>query len=436
MATPEDDDVLSMPGWPYGVNNRAREYEALAQTDKPIPASQVLREAVNVDLTTLGHPLRRTGYEQLSSGYTHSLWSAPDLDYGLFVRDGWLTSLSEQGLETQLTQVHAYAPMSYATVNGVVYYSNGMDQGCASVLEAWHWGLPTPPEPVAAVSPGGALYAGTYQIALTYVDADLEESGASTVITVAVPANSALTVTIPGPWPSAATTARVYVSQPNGETLYHAQSVNVPATVSITPDNMARGRILDTLDLQPPKPGGIVRYYSGRMYIARRDTVIFTEALRYGLTRPAQGIYMFPADVTLLEPTTDGVYVGYKGGVVFLAGTDPYNVTQVNVLPSSPVPRASCMVPGERLGAGVATVPVWWGQDGAMVAGMPGGQVKQLTRDRLAVPKFQLGAALYREREGISQVVSTLRRGGEQNTMGATDSVVAEIRRNTIQLNT
>lgn len=440
MPTPSDSEVLRMDGWPKGSNNRLRETEAQASTRNQfeVPSSPWLREAINVDLTQLGHPLRRTGYTKLSNGFTHSLWSDVSIDYGLCVKDGWLTVLdSRDGIvDVPLVEASPFLPMSYTVVNGEVYFSNTQIKGRVTPeLDVLHWGVPEPGQPVLSLVANGSLFNGTYRVALTFEDADGEEYGASEPSEIVVTGQQNIEVTVPGGWPSGAFRANVYVTQAGSETFYLARQTLFPTVLTLTQSDLGRGRFLETLDLREPRSGSLLATFNGRIYIARNDTVIFTEPLRYGVTRPAQGIYMLPSNVTLLAPVPDGVYVGYEGAVVFLAGTDPYDVSQVAVSSHTPVPRAMTYIPGERLGVPQRLVPVWWGVDGVMVAGLPGGQVRELTRDRLAVPNHQAGAMLLREREGMSHVVSVLRRGGEMNLMGASDSVVAEIRRNCVKLN-
>lgn len=436
MPTASDEDLLTMDGWPLGVNNRVRETEPASSTDERnrIPTSKYLREAINVDLTRFGHPLRRKGYSLVQAGFTHSLWSDPTLDYGLCVHEGELCRVDTHGNLSPLREIHAYAPVSYATVNQEVFWSNGLQMGRVDSSGALHWSLPAPAVPQTAVVQG-SLPAGRYRISSVYVDEFDEEYGASKEVVVEVAEGQGVDVTLPGQWPDEAVAVRVFASQPDGEILYEVTTGTAPGTFTLNPNMLGIGREIETLNLEPPKPGTIVRYTNGRIYLARRDTVTFTEALRYGLTRPAQGIYMFPSDVTLLEPVADGVYVGSKEGVVFLRGTDPYDVTQINVLSHSPVPRAVTRVPGEFFESNEGTVPVWWGHDGAMVAGLPGGGVQQLSKDRLAVPRFNAGAMMYREQEGMAHVVSSLQKGGESSAMGASDSVVATVRRNTKKLN-
>ena len=437
MPTPLDNDVLRMDGWPKGVNNRLRETEAEAgsRNQFEIPNSPWLRAGINVDLTRLGHPLRRSGYAKLSDGFTHSLWNDPGIDYALCVHEGWLSKVSTDNgvLLTPLIEVTPYLPMAYIVVNSVVYYANGVDKGRVIDGEVAHWGMPEPGQPEVGTT-DGTLFPGAYHVALTFEDYYGEEYGACDPVEITVE-SGAIIVTPPTPWPDTVNKCNVYVTQANSEVYYLTKSLFDPGTVTVTQPDLGNGRVLETLDFKQPQLGHILAYFNGRIYIARNDTVIFTEPLRYGVTRPAQGIYMFPERVELLAATNDGLYVGHKGQVSFLAGMDPYDVTQIAAQPYGPIPRAMTYIAGERLGVSERHVPVWWGMDGAMVAGLPGGQVRQLTRDRLAVPKHELGAMMLREREGMSQVVSVLRRGSETNAMGASDSVVAEIRRDCVKLN-
>lgn len=433
MPTPPDNETLTFDGWPGGVNNRLRETEPGVTDEAAIPASQYLREAINVDLTAFGHPMRREGYAKIQNGFSHSLWSHRELPYGLLVHEGWLSRLWPTGELEALQEVQPYAPMSFATVNGEVFWANGVEQGRVTPGGAKHWGLPCGPQPILRDAADSGLTAGQYRAALVYVDADGEEYGAGPEGVLDV--QGGLEVEVPGSWPEGAVEARLFVSQANGEILYEYSTVDEPATLTILPTLLGRGRELETAGRKPPLPGSIVRYFAGRLWIARRQTLYFTEALRYGLTRPAQGIFMFPADITLIEPTLDGVYVGHSGGVSFLAGTDPYNMQQTQVSGFAPVRRASTRVPGDRFEVAADEVPVWWGVDGAMVAGLPGGQVQQMTKDRLATPEFSIGALLYREREGMAQVVSSLKGGGADSLLGATDTAVAEVRSNNTVLN-
>lgn len=437
MPTPDDEQLLRMDGWPGGVNNRIRETEQSAMRDgERIPSSQFLRKALNVDFTLEGHPLRRKGYTLHTAGFAHSAWGCEQLNLFCVVIEGQLLAGSSVDDLQYVADVNRYNPVEYTYVNGSVYWSNGQQLGEIGPDGSYRsWGTPVAPKPVvtgpAAETPNG--WTETRQVALVYSDIFGREGGASEPVLVG--ADGTFVVEIPQPLPAGVLNCKVYVSQTNSEILYHVETVIAASTVTVNPSNIGQGKECETLNLKPPLPGQIVRHFNGRVYIARNEKIVFTEPLRYHLTRPSQGIYMMPKYITLMEPSTDGLYVGTEQGVVFIGGTDPYKVEQIHVSPYAPVEKAVSRIPGEKFGVGVDEVPVWWGTDGVMVVGLPGGQLRQVTRDRLAVESFQAGAVALREYEGMSHVVSSLRRGDGINRMGATDTVVAEVRQNNIVLN-
>lgn len=178
--------------------------------------------------------------------------------------------------------------------------------------------------------------------------------------------------------------------------------------------------------------GQLVESFAGRLWVAMDAGVYFSEPLGPNHYRPATNFFQRPGTITLLEESTSGLYVGDDRGVWFLRGTNPFEMSEVHVSPYGVVPQAFARIPGEKLGLSVENVPVWWGLDGVLVAGLPDGQVRQLTRDRLATPEYGSGAVSIREVDGISQIVAALQKGGDENTMAATDSIVAEVRRNNV----
>jgi hypothetical protein len=175
--------------------------------------------------------------------------------------------------------------------------------------------------------------------------------------------------------------------------------------------------------------GQLVASFSGRIYVAKQDEIWFSEPMSTHISRLSTNYYMLPKYIHMMQPVDDGVFIGDEDQIIFLKGADPFTAEQVQVYASGVVPYAYARVPGEKFGVNDRDVPVWWTKDGVLSVGLPGGEVRQLTRDRLAAPEYGFGAVSLREREGISQIVSSLQKGGEANNMGATDTVTAEVRR-------
>ena len=439
MPTPADTTLLRMDGWPGGVNNRIRETEQSVERDsRTVPSSKFLRKALNVDLTQEGHPIRRKGYTLHTAGYAHSVYGCEQLGVFCVVVDGQLLAGPDPDSLNLVAEVNRYNRMSYCFLNDTIYYSNGIQLGEINAYNytARPWGIPVGPTPTltgpATQNPEG--WEETRQVAVVYVDRYGLEGGASEPVLVGAVGD--FTVSIPLPLLAEVSEARVYVSQPNSEILYYAQAIIAAPTITIHPTDIGKGKELETLNLKPPMAGQLVASFKGRVYIARNDKIIFTEALQYHLTRPSQGIFMFPGYITLLQPSTDGIYVGTEHGIVFLAGTDPYETKQIHVSAIAPVENAVTRTTEMfGVGASVDEIPIWWDKAGTLNAGFPGGQINDLTGDRLEVAAYQAGAIGVRDYEGMTHIVSSLRSADGMNPVGASDTVVATVRTNNIVLN-
>jgi len=331
MTTPKDDRLVQMDGWPGGVNNRIRETEKDSDVE-------FLRQALNVDLTADGHPLRRRGYVLSQAGYAHSVSYQNSLFF--VVIDGLLQVGPKATELTTVATVNKYLRMSYTVHADEVYFSNSVDSGkyTGAGFEAWP---------------------GPNQVFEIHDDEGLE------------------------------LTDNLYETMPIGQ---------------------------------------YIASYNGRIWAANRDVLWFSEGMSTHMCRKATNYFMMPGYIWMLMPADGGIYIGTDSNIYFLQGEDPFNMEWSGVYAHGVVPFAYTEVAGEKFGVPDATVPVWWTKDGVMSAGLPNGEVRQLTRDRLAVPEYGFGALSIREREGISQVVSSLQKGGDANNMGATDTVVAEIR--------
>lgn len=425
MPTPDDQSLPRFEGFPGGVNNRIRETETG-------PDGGFLREAVNVDLSTEGKPRRRPGYAQAIAGYAHSLWRHPSLPFALAVIDGRLVTLEGPDLyQTDLGAIDLDSPVSYALINDTVYFSNNRVTGRVTpAKERLPWGLPLPQRPVLAATTGFGLHEGCYQVTATYVDVDGVEHGAPEPVAIDLDADAGLEVTVNGPWPSRVDYVQVYATQAGGETLHASGQLAAPGTILLTPNALATGRPLDTLFRTPPPPGHLVREYRGRIYIAMANIVFFTDPLRYEVVSPATSVFVFPATVTLLEPSHDGLYVGHGSAIDWLGGADPYDMQRRLVASHAVVPGSGAQVPGRFLGSALDYVPVWWAQNYGYVAGFPSGDCRLLTADRLSTEDFGAGIITPWERDGATQLMATLRQPG-QGAAKARDSVVAEVRRST-----
>jgi hypothetical protein len=401
--------VKVQPIGPFvGINNRLPDH-LLSIVERGRKAGDYLRNAVNVDLTASGSLQRRKGSTLTQAGTDcHSLWGENDRT---FYADG--TTLYEYPRTVVRTGLTPGMRISYTFApSGDIYWTNGIVLERISGSASGPASLPTPnPQPTVTASAGGSFKAGQYQVCITAVGPDGEESGATWPVQVSVPDSGRIEITnLPGSLVS------IYLSSQNGDVLFHA--VTISASSYILPLMPTLGVQLQTLGLRPMPAGQIVRYFNGRVLVASDNTLYIGEPYAGALYNPAKGYVPLPARVTLLEPADNGVYL-VADKTYWLAGKDPDKAELREVLPYGAVEGT-----GGRMEAGN---DVWWFSTRGVVVGNEAGEVNNIQEETVSVEAAQTGATLYREQDGMRQLVSSLFGTDETNRAAAASYIDAEV---------
>ena len=406
-----------------------------------------VRDLENVDPTRDGQmPARRAGYAQLYTGAgIHSAWGDGAFPWLVYAQQGVLYGMQARDDQpVALFALQSDDELSYALVNSELYFSNGTDAGVLRIDgDAYEWACEAPAgqgSPAAAVGTGG-LAAGDYQVALTYRDVLGRESGTgrAAVVTVADGGGVALN-NIPQPIDPNVVTIRLYISEPNGDVLYHAGDIPRgmnSALISAGPRKMP----LRT-QFQTPLPAGqLVSAGHGRLFVARGRTVYWSDALRYGQGVLADNHYRVGLEsdrVGLLAAVgegTDGagVYVAAGKRTYWLAGADPKEWRSVIAYPAGAVPGTLSWASAEVWGLeSTRPVPSWLATNGQFCVGLPGGQIVSYNADITATEGGEYGASLIRDANGQRHMLTTLR--GPTEGAGIADYVTVEVRRNGVLL--
>lgn len=427
---PVADDALYAAGpWPQGINNLAP--EGRMPTDE-VGHVTALREAVNVDLSDAGMVQRRAGYSLLRAGQlTHSLWAPKESPHGLFVDNGELHVLYAGGEAEALGVQVGDLPLSYATVGDRIYFSNRAVCGMLTPDLAAHPWAPEQPvgQPDAAGVEGYGLNAGTYQVAVTFIDALGRESGTTLAVAVEVPAGGGIALTsIPQ---SQAASVAVYVSDANDQVL--RRYATLPAgTSDLLVSQPAQGRMLQTQQLTQLPPGQFTVIHNGRQYVASGRYLYFSPALRYGLTDRARMAIVFADDIDMVLPVAEGaggtgLFIAAGKRTFFLDGSAPEQFTRKVAYGAGAVPGSATVVSGDTLGANSADpVPVWLSRDGSLCIGGAGGSVQRANNGMYAIDAAQRAAPMLSEQGGTRRLVFALR-GARMQGLAVADRAVAHV---------
>ena len=404
------DEVVQLGPFVEGVDNLHPEYE--------IPPNR-LRNAVNVDLPDTGNPVRRKGVQRVLPVVSgHSFWSNGRI--AMLVEAGTLKLVSRSAggiVATTLRAGVGNRPMSYDEFNGEVLYSNGLVTGKIVDEKAVAWGVGAPPNAPSMSAGSGGLAAGLYQATVTYANDTGEESGAPLPAQIDAAEGSSITISgIPTPADPAVTRVRIYVSPANGEELYR-QAELLPGTSTFSVYQVATGRPrLRTTLLSAPPPGDIVRAGFGRLWIASGPMLWFTEAFSSSHVNASRNFIRFPADVSVVQPVSDGIHI-VADRHYFLPSGNP----------------AAALVKGPAYGAVIGTgiymnngkAGAWMSTRGFVIGG-PGGEVTNIQEARVAVDPMARGSVLFREEDGMRQLVGAFS-DGEQTALAARSFIRAEV---------
>lgn len=372
-----------------------------------------LAVAQNIDIDSSGRIARRDGYSALgiATGGAHSLWANKDGTQCYFGAGAGLYQLTQSSTTystTLLKTLTTAARISFEQVNDRVYFSNGVDTGVIEQAAVRSWGVAPPALPAITIGTGG-MPAGAYLVTMTWLRDDGQESGAPQAIAVQIPADNGMLVFSgmqPPSDPSIVARA-IYVSEPNGETMYRALVVAAGVTsTTYANDTLELNLPLDSSLLQAAPAGQLVTNYRGCMFVAVGDMLYPSEPFAYERFDLQRGI---PLDgrITMIAPMTDrelydtaktsGFFVGTTHSCGVIIGSSPTDFQYVPKTRYGAIFGTQTFVDGsvfEDGSAGAKDLPMWLTAKGLCV-GMPGMEVRNLTRGRFTFPVGNSGAGLF-----------------------------------------
>lgn len=420
--------------WPAGTNNLSAEHAVPPRS---------FREGVNVRVADNGEVSRRDGYSLLFDLVEpHSAFG-----FGMraFFAQGttlYATEMYEDGSMSEAMPIfegiERDAPLAYAVIEPDIYVSDGaLSLRISSNNTVTQWAPPQAPTPTTngALTGGGSLPPGRYQIALAYRLANGEEGPLSPWLSIDVASIEQPVIAFPAA-PAPVERQLIYMSKPDGTALLLYGSVPASATsATLTKLRLGREPVSDGLESMPPSR--FAAYYAGRLLAAVEDMVVWSEPMQYSLTSIEFNYTLFAEPVTglgVVGETTDGFFVGQLSRTYFVRGDNPNDARLQEVYPSGMVPGTLSHVPGARLpleAPPTVPVPCWLATNGVVCVGLQDGTVLPLTEPRFVANVGDKGASVFEQRNGVSQFLVTTANPSD-NVFAIQDQVSIEVVRNGI----
>jgi len=370
-----------------------------------------LEVGLNVDIDDKGFLLRRKGHSAVVvAGVDRDLFAAGSMCLGVGsnalkqILPDWSTIVLRTGLTPS-------RPLTYAAIGARVYYANGVDIGAVENGLHRSWGLAVPDFPVMAFV-GGALRAGSYQVALTYLRADGQESGARiSIVAHLVASDGGFELTLPVSTDPSVTHKTVYATARDGETLYRYAVVDNAVPTFAVREERPGTVALATQFLVPPNSLGTIdhiAYANGRMLVAVGSRLYCSEPYAPELFDPRKS-WPFLDAITMVAPLEDGTWLGTKSQVIWLPNAEPEKWNFILKAPYGVIPGTayedSLASVGDGSGKGRA---VFFATTQGLCVGASGGQMSNFTEGRFQYPMQERGAGIVRRHRGMIQYLTTL----------------------------
>jgi hypothetical protein len=392
-----------------GINNKLPSEKLIVPKE-----GAFVRDAVNVDLTSAGTFQRRAGHNLVqAANRASSLWSDGVTGY-------YVDGPNIKTFDGTTTRVVATLPSSGASVSftktplGTVW-TDGATVQVSDGASSKPLVPPTPnPVPAAMAAPGGGLAAGAYRVAFAHV-----VDGVRSALTQYQLVNVADGDRIQISQPSGPETTRVFVSAVGGTELYREldipPSTAVADVFTITSQGAAAYSIYEA-----PLPGGvIVRLYRGRLLTVKGNAISYSLPYNYGLHHPAHDFIRLDGDVTLCEPTQSGVFLATANDTWFLDGEDMTKASLRPLAPYGAIPNTVVYEPN--------SLDMWWSTSRGLVRTTDGNGIEMKQDANIAFSSASGGAALFREENGLTQVISVLSDATPTGAASASSYMDAEV---------
>ncbi len=291
----------------------------------------------------------------------------------------------------------------YLSLDNKIYWSDGIrNSGIVQNGVNRSWGLDAPViRSVSSIS--GSLFAGRYQIAITYERDDGLESGSVMPVLMDSAGGDGFRVF----WSASAVPANVvsvnlYISDANGEQLFKVGSVPALTGAFDVTSSLLKSTPLRFRYLEKPIPCSDITYFNGRIYMSVGSSIFATIPFGYEHVDMLDFISVDGSSITMLRAVEDGIFVGTEKGVTFLRGKDYKDfestlVRESPVIPGSAVYADGMKVTGRKDLSGLNIV-IFTTNDSIM-AGLPNGELFNFTYDRYRFSGGSRAAATFVDTE-------------------------------------
>lgn len=161
------------------------------------------------------------------------------------------------------------------------------------------------------------------------------------------------------------------------------------------------------------KVGQYIEYYNGRLFIAKNETIWYTDAYNYGVIDMRTNAMKMKDEVTMMKAVDDGLYVSIgdindRSSILFLAGSTPSEMHSREVAHYGAIEGTAVKPKSSYVGNGDVGKKVIWTSRKGICLGENGGRFTNLTATKYEVTQNRYGSGQFKITNGVPQYIASL----------------------------
>jgi hypothetical protein len=162
-----------------------------------------------------------------------------------------------------------------------------------------------------------------------------------------------------------------------------------------------------------PLPGQIIEYFNGRLYIARNETIWYSDVNYFGEIDRRKNFIAFENEITMMKAVDDGLWVCVgdinRQNTYFITGATREDQSLKRFAGYGCIEGSDVKIKdGQKVGEGLSgTVIIWTSGEGICI-GANSGRFINITDGKYNIPDKRYGAGLFRDEDGLAQYITTL----------------------------
>ena len=162
-----------------------------------------------------------------------------------------------------------------------------------------------------------------------------------------------------------------------------------------------------------PLPGQIVEYYNGRLYVARNETIWYSDVNYLGEVDRRKNFMAFENEITMMKAVDDGIWITVgdinRQATYFIAGGIREEQTLRRFAGYGCIEGSDVKIKdGQKVGEGLSGTVIMWTSDEGICIGANSGRFVNITDGKYNIPDRRYGAGLFRDESGLAQYITTL----------------------------